>query len=239
MDEGLANATTIVVKIGTSSLVAEDGSLDTETLSKHVDDIAALWKQGKKVVLITSGAVTLGLKERGGDVCTAAMRGQISLMETYIELFKRYGIDVGQMLLTKKDFGNREKVARIVNNIDTAFRENTITIINENDATTDKKTTLGDNDALAAELAPILKAQVLVFLSRESQTENGKGGNGAKAKAIEKVEKHSIATPVVDGKTEHVIRQLFDGNSEVFKQALRDSAQIRKTALKKHLWTRR
>jgi glutamate 5-kinase len=230
MNEELKSVDTVVIKIGTSSLLTDDGSsLDLETLGRYVHDIADLWKQGKMVVLVTSGAAGLGRLREGGNISTATMRGQPDLMEDYKRLFGEYGILRGQMLLSKGDFSGRRKTRRIVNRIKTSFVENTITIINENDATSHKKKTFGDNDTLAAIVAKALKADMVVFLSRNGSTTMGRGGNDAKKKAIKKLHRRGIPAPVVDGKQPNVLAGLFDGDGKVLRQALRDSSLIRKS----------
>lgn len=237
----LGKVNTIVIKIGTSSLLAEeDSSLDLENLRMHVRDIAGLWKRGKKIVIVTSGAAGLGRMGKGGDISTATMRGQPDLMGEYKKLFEEHGILRGQMLLSKDDFSfwRRAKAARIVDRINTSFTENTITIINENDATAHKKKTFGDNDTLAAIVAKALKADMAVFLSRNDQNTVGRGGKQAKRKAIKKLFKKGILTPVVDGKQNNVIGGLFYSDGSMLKQSLRDSELIRKSGwMSKHAET--
>ncbi len=233
MNKELENVNTVVIKIGTSSLLTDDGaSLDLEILKSYVNDIAGLWKQGKKVVIVTSGAAGLGKVREGGNISTATMRGQPDLMEDYKRLFGEHGILRGQMLLSKGDFNGKRRTHRIVKRIEASFNENTITVINENDATAHKKKTFGDNDTLAAIVAKALKADMVVFLSRNGHTAMGRGGNEAKATAIKKLHRKGILAPVVDGKQRNVIGELFNGDGKVFRQALRDSSRIRKSRIR-------
>jgi glutamate 5-kinase len=213
----LSNDTDVVViKIGTSSLLCSDKSLDMKIVSSLVDDVAELWNAGKKIVIVTSGAVSLGKRGEEGDVRTAAMRGQPLLMHIYYEQFQRHGIDIGQLLLTNEQFANSEGVEMVVGAIKRAFKEGTIVIINENDPISTEKTTMGDNDALAARVTCEINADALVMMSMKNGSP-GKGGGDAKMKAISDVEAKGITAIVVDGKEEHAIRKIFDGDTSWMK----------------------
>lgn len=211
MIDELKDADTIVIKIGTSTLVDGNNSLDMNTVRSFVEDVADLWRQGKKVAIVTSGAVCLGTKGEGCDVRTAAMRGQPMLMHVYYELFKNHGIDIGQLLLTNEQFANEEGRERFVDAVSRAFKEGTVIIINENDPISTEKTTMGDNDALAARVTLELKADALVMLSTKNGTK-GKGGGGAKMRAVCDVEAEGIRALILDGKTEHAIRKMMCGD---------------------------
>jgi glutamate 5-kinase len=202
----------LVVKIGTSSLMKDDRTIDRDVLRSFVDDIAELWKQGKKIVIVTSGARGLGKRGDDGDMRTAAMRGQPILMHTYFELFGWHGIEIGQLLLTKEQFATKSEVTKTTDAIKRGFNEGTVVIINENDPITTLRTTMGDNDALAARVACGIGADALVMLSMENSTYKGAGGGDAKARAIREVEAIGIRAFVIDGKLEHSLRMLFDGD---------------------------
>src|SRR5437868_3178612 len=104
----------LVVKIGTSLLTRDGGRLDTGHMKRFVKELAALRKDGVEVLLVTSGAIAAGIGELGwthkphaiGQKQAAAAVGQPRLMETYRQLFRRRGVRVAQLLLTREDFEN-------------------------------------------------------------------------------------------------------------------------------------
>lgn len=226
MNEELRNLDTVVVKVGTSSILRVDNSLDREVMGSFVDDVAHEWRQDKLIVITTSGAVRLGMRKEGGNVQIAASRGQIELMQTYREMFKNYGIEVGQLLLTKKQFSSGGGVRKFVRDINIARNENTLMIANENDPITTEKTTLGDNDALSARIACKIGADALIMLSVENGTP-GKGGGKSKAEAIAMVKSEGIRVFIVDGKKVHVVRDVFNGDRSGERNAEKVMALLR------------
>ena len=241
MDGDLKGAASVVIKVGTSSLMAADGvSLDMRVMEALVEDIVGLMSQGKKIVLVTSGAVGLGKINKGEvvqgrDVQVAARVGQPKLMNEYIRLFEKWGRQVGQLLLTNEEFREEKVGDKVVRPIEEDFKGGVLTIINENDAITDKQTTMGDNDWLAAKVAVAIKADRLVMLSVNRESAGGKGGSDAKEKAMEHAEENGITTLLVDGKRPHIIRDTCNGdssgrqNARAFLEAARDR---RRTAVK-------
>ena len=238
MSSGHDNIELLVVKIGTSSLMKDDQTIDKDVLRSFVDDVAGLWKQGKKIVIVTSGARGLGKKGADGDLRTAAMRGQPKLMHTYFELFQWHGIEIGQLLLTNEQFATNAGINRTVGAIKRAFDEKTIVIINENDPITTLKTTMGDNDALAARIARELKADALVMMSVENGTYKGTGGGTAKIKAIHEVEAAGIRAFVIDGKMEHSLKMLFNGDRSGATNVEKLKALVRGSSTHERLKTR-
>jgi glutamate 5-kinase len=210
------DANVIVIKIGTSTLLGSDRTLDMNIVESLADDVAELWKKGKKIAIVTSGAVGLGKRGENGDARTAAMRGQPLLMHIYYEQFQRHGIEIGQLLLTNEQFANSEGIGNVVGAITRAFNEGTVVIINENDPISTEKTTMGDNDALAARVTCEINADALIMMSMKNGTP-GKGGGDAKMKAICEVESKGITAIVVDGKEEHVISKIFRGDTSWMK----------------------
>jgi glutamate 5-kinase len=213
MAGGMEGIGTLVVKIGTSSIMKSDRTIDKNVLRSFTDDVAELWKQGKRVAIVTSGARGLGLRlnvER--DPRTAAMVGMPRLTRAYDELFEWHGIETGQLLLTKKEFDNGASRRRTIERIKDAFANRIVPIINENDPITTLSTTLGDNDALAAMIACGIRADALVMLSMENGEFKGAGGSKAKVEAIRTVQAAGIQAFVINGKQEHSLRMLFDGD---------------------------
>ena len=167
----------IVVKVGTSTLAHKGGRLNirrVELLCKVLSDIK---NAGHQVILVTSGAIgmgvgKLGLPGRPSDMPgkqAAAAVGQCELMYTYDKLFSQYSHVVAQLLLTAEDIGDQRRSAHVHDTLERLLELNALPIINENDAVaTDEigiQTTIGENDSLSAIVARLVKADVLVLLS--------------------------------------------------------------------------
>ena len=147
----------VVVKVGTSSLIkSEKLELDLDRIDALVDDLASVRGMGVQPILVTSGAIgtgagKLGLKSRPKDIPTqqaAAAVGQTLLMHAYARSFDRYGIPVGQMLLTRDDFSDRRRYVNISHTLNSLLRCGAVPIINENDTVAVEEIKVGDNDML-------------------------------------------------------------------------------------------
>ena len=163
----------IVAKIGSSSLRAPDGGLDTALVTDLVDQIAALRADGTQVVLVSSGAVAaglapLGLRSKPADLPSqqaAASVGQGILMHTYQAGFARHGLACGQVLLTPGDVVDRVRYLNARHTFDRLLDLGAVPVVNENDTVATDELRFGDNDRLAALVASMLHAQLLVLLS--------------------------------------------------------------------------
>lgn len=171
--ENLNTAKRFVVKIGTSTLTHSTGKLNFFRIEKLVRELSDLANQGKEVVLVTSGAVgvgmdRLGLKERPKTIPekqAAAAVGQGILMHTYEKLFGEYGQVVAQVLLTREDSVKHKRYTNSRNTLLTLLDMGVIPVINENDAVSVDELKIGDNDTLSAMIASIVDADVLIILS--------------------------------------------------------------------------
>ncbi|MFM7097156.1 glutamate 5-kinase [bacterium] len=171
--EILANAETIVIKVGTNVLTRADGTLEPNQVNSLADQIFRLKQAGKKVALVSSGAIgagmgRLGLKQRPSDLrhlqaCAAV--GQSFLMRAYEDSLARYGIPTAQILLTAGDFDNRTRYLNVRNTILTLFESNCLPIINENDTISVAEIRFGDNDTLAALVTNLIQAPLLILLT--------------------------------------------------------------------------
>lgn len=169
----LAEASCIVVKVGSSSLTSPDGSLDMEQLERLTTVLSAAHQRGQRVVLVSSGARAAGMAPLGltGKVTdirlqqAAAMVGQSRLMAAYERAFSRTGITVGQVLLTAADVIDRSHYANAQVAISRLLDLRVIPIINENDAVVTDELRFGDNDRLAALVSHIVAADALVLLT--------------------------------------------------------------------------
>ncbi|MDQ1677700.1 MAG: glutamate 5-kinase [Actinomycetota bacterium] len=169
----VAHARRIVVKVGSSSLTTADGRLDTAHLDALVEAVAARRADGTQLVLVSSGAIAaglapLGLRRRPRDLATqqaAASVGQMLLVERYAASFARYGLTVGQVLLTGEDIIRRVHYRNAKRTFERLLDLGVVPVVNENDAVTTDEIRFGDNDRLAALVAHLLHADALVLLS--------------------------------------------------------------------------
>ena len=171
--EILKNSETIVIKVGTNVLTRADGTLEPNQVHSLADQIFRLKQAGKKVALVSSGAIgagmgRLGLKQRPTDLrhlqaCAAV--GQSFLMRAYEDSLARYGIPTAQILLTAGDFDNRTRYLNVRNTILTLFESNCLPIINENDTISVAEIRFGDNDTLAALVTNLIQAPLLILLT--------------------------------------------------------------------------
>lgn len=171
--EVIETARTLVVKVGTSVLSYEDDTLDLARLSALAEDIHRVRETGRRVVLVSSGAVgagmgLLGLRQRPRDLPhlqAAAAVGQARLLRHYDDCLQKHGYHAAQLLLTAEDFENRPRYLNVRNTILTLFENGAVPIINENDTVSVEEIAFGDNDRLAALVTNLLHAPLLVILS--------------------------------------------------------------------------
>lgn len=163
----------IIIKIGTKVLSREDGTLDTDFLSRIVDQIVGMRLMGVEAILVTSGAVGAGKglitlpsarSETQRKQVFAAV-GQVKLMGTYAELFATRGYYCAQVLATKEDFRDDEHYLNMQNCFEALLLGNVIPIVNENDVVATTELLFTDNDELAGLVAKQLKADRLAILT--------------------------------------------------------------------------
>jgi glutamate 5-kinase len=170
----LSSKKRIVIKLGTSTLTHRTGRLNIRRVEKLVKVIADLQNAGREIILVSSGAIGLGmakigLSERPKDTPTkqaCAAVGQCELMYMYDKLFGEYGYKIGQILLTKYVIETPRK-SNVENTVDRLLHYSVIPVVNENDtvAIDELELEFGENDTLAAHIAVIAKADMLVILS--------------------------------------------------------------------------
>ena len=190
----IAAARRTVVKIGSSSLT-ERGRLDAARLDAIVDAVGARHQAGQQVVVVSSGAIAagigpLGLTARPRDLATqqaAASVGQLLLAERYAASFARFGLQVGQVLLTADDLHRRGHYRNAQRTLERLLSLGVIPIVNENDTVATAEIRVGDNDRLAALVAHLVQADALVLLSDVDGLYTGKPGR-AGATLIEDVQ---------------------------------------------------
>lgn len=163
----------IVIKIGTTTLTHGCGLINYRRLESLVKTLADLKNSGKEIVLVTSGAIgvgigELGLKSRPTDMPTkqaCAAIGQCELMYTYDKLFGEYNHSVAQILLTRDIVEQEDRKNNVVNTFERLLEFGIIPIANENDTVSTEEIEIGDNDTLSAIVAKLIGADVLVLLS--------------------------------------------------------------------------
>tara|TARA_B100001057_G_scaffold368344_1_gene371816 strand:+ start:102 stop:1235 length:1134 start_codon:yes stop_codon:yes gene_type:complete len=164
----------IVIKVG-SSLLVEDklGAIKKQWFVSFVEDVIDLRKLGKKVIIVSSGAINLGrkiLNLKDNDLTleqeqAAASVGQIELSKEYQEQFKFNGLICSQVLITLDDFTNRRRYLNCKSTLQTLLKLGVIPIVNENDTVATDEIRYGDNDRLAAQVASICESDLLILLS--------------------------------------------------------------------------
>lgn len=172
----IKNSKRIVFKFGTNILRNDSGEVALSRIHSFIEDISTLLKEGKEVIVVTSGAVGLGAKKlnhKGSSLfCKQAFAsvGMPHLMRIWEEGFEKHGITVAQILLTEEDFSNRRRYLSLRNTLATLLEYGVVPIINQNDAVCSRElesieTSFSDNDKLSALVASKLDADLLVLVS--------------------------------------------------------------------------
>jgi glutamate 5-kinase len=182
----------LVVKVGSRILCNDDNTPNWDRLDHLADQLAKLHDQGYAVVLVTSGAVGVGMGTLGYETRPKALAekqacaaiGQIRLMHGYSESFARRGKVCAQILLSGDDFRDKERFGNIRKTVGTLLSKRVIPIINENDTITTEEIKVGDNDKLSADVAHFLEADLLVILSDEEGLFTGNPKSDKDAKLI-------------------------------------------------------
>jgi glutamate 5-kinase len=170
---GVAAARSIVIKLGSAVLTGGADHLDRAFVHDFAAEAARLADQGRRVVLVSSGAVAAGLTPCGlatrpsdlADLQAAAAAGQPLLMSLWREAFAVRGRAVAQVLVGRSDFDARDRFLNIRNCITSLHERGIVPIVNENDAVATEEISLGDNDVLAAKLASAVRAEALLLLT--------------------------------------------------------------------------
>ncbi|OGC32366.1 glutamate 5-kinase [candidate division WOR-1 bacterium RIFOXYB2_FULL_48_7] len=163
---------TIVVKIGSSTLTTPQGEIDHANLERIAAEAAQLVQQGKKVILVTSGAIATGASQlKLGQPTTipekqaAAAVGQSRLMRQYEKAFEKHNLIVAQILLTRDVITTPARSVNAKHCLLTLLREGVVPVVNENDTVAIDEIKIGDNDNLAALTARLVGADLLILLT--------------------------------------------------------------------------
>lgn len=165
--------TRIVVKVGSNVLTTTEGKLDITRMSALVDQIAWLRWHNFEVILVSSGAVACGRKELKVDHILDSVEqrqlfsamGQVKLINLYYDLFREYGIHIGQVLTTKENFATQRTYQNQQACMEVMLENGVIPIVNENDTVSIEELMFTDNDELSGLIAKMMKAKTLYLLT--------------------------------------------------------------------------
>lgn len=191
----IKNSNKIAIKVGSSTLTSKDGTIDRQFITNLAHQIKELMDQGKRVILVSSGAriagvSTLGKWSRKEDLHykqALCAIGQVELMDSYRKIFNQEGIHVGQILLTREDLENKNRTLNIRNTLFTLLDEGVLPIINENDTVCTDEIKIGDNDVLAAKTTALWGGDLLIILSDIAGIYDKNPATNSDAKLIELV----------------------------------------------------
>jgi glutamate 5-kinase len=235
----------IIIKIGTNAMTKKDKLIDEKLLGCLIKEIAALNKDNE-VMIVTSGAMGCGrslVKLLRYDDTTNrqiyAVVGQVKLMSLYSHLFKKYKINVAQLLSTKEDFTIRSHYLNTKNCLESLFKEKIVPIMNENDFIAVEELMFTDNDELAGMISKMLNADKIIILTNvkgvydkkgkvipevyyneeipdyilnsKDKSSFGKGGIQTKFKVAQEAAAHGTEVFIVSSKEENVIARIMKG----------------------------
>ncbi len=173
MSERLCHAQKIVIKIGTSILKTRGESFSHREHSRVCEEIYGLIRQGRRPVLVSSGAIALGMKSCGlkkrpkemADLQACAAIGQGKLMHAYESFFSKKKVHTAQLLLTRDGLEDRKRFLCARNALESILKRNVLPIVNENDTIAVEEIAFGDNDILSVHVAHLVGADLLINLS--------------------------------------------------------------------------
>ncbi|HGZ3707166.1 TPA: glutamate 5-kinase, partial [Streptococcus pneumoniae] len=194
----------IVFKVGTSSLTNEDGSLSRSKVKDITQQLAMLHEAGHELILVSSGAIAagfgaLGFKKRPtkiADKQASAAVGQGLLLEEYTTNLLLRQIVSAQILLTQDDFVDKRRYKNAHQALSVLLNRGAIPIINENDSVVIDELKVGDNDTLSAQVAAMVQADLLVFLTDVDGLYTGNPNSDPRAKRLERIE--TINREIID-----------------------------------------
>ena len=203
----------LVVKVGSGLISAPGQGLLPDRIGALADELAALAKAGREVVVVSSGAIAsgmarLGLTQRPRSIPekqAAAAVGQSALMWHYEQAFARHGIRVAQVLLTQEDISARTRYLNARNTLQVLLRFRVVPVVNENDTVAVEEIKVGDNDNLAALVAHLVDADLLVILTDVDGLYTGDPRVDPEARRLD----------TVDAVTEEIERLVWDADGQV------------------------
>lgn len=176
MSDLLKSAKTLVVKVGSSLVTNEGRGLDAQAIARWAEQIARLTRLGRKIILVSSGAIAEGMQRLGWtrrpssmhELQAAAAVGQMGLVQCYESCFRGHGLHTAQVLLTHADMADRQRYLNARSTLRTLLELGVIPVINENDTVVTDEIKLGDNDTLGALVTNLVEADALVILTDQA-----------------------------------------------------------------------
>jgi glutamate 5-kinase len=172
----LTGAKRFVVKVGSALVTNEGAGLDRAAIANWAGQVAALTRDGREVVMVSSGAIAEGMKRLGWrkrpqtmhELQAAAAVGQMGLAQVYESCFAEHGLRTAQVLLTHADLADRERYLNARATLRTLIELGVVPVINENDTVVTDEIKFGDNDTLGALVTNLIEADCLVILTDQS-----------------------------------------------------------------------
>jgi glutamate 5-kinase len=169
----IQNCHRLVIKVGSSLLIGDDGQIHRGWLDGLADDVAMLQGNGHQLLIVSSGAIAIGSNVLGinkrrarlEDLQAAAAAGQVQLVHAYQEALSRHAITAAQILLTPGDTENRRRFLNARATLSRLLDQSVVPVINENDTVATEEIRYGDNDRLAARVSQLVMADALILLS--------------------------------------------------------------------------
>ena len=169
----MRDARRIVVKVGSSLVTDEGRGLDERAIGEWCRQLALLARDGREVIMVSSGAIAEGMKRLGWaarpreihELQAAAAVGQMGLAQMYESKLREHGLGSAQVLLTHADLADRERYLNARSTLLTLLKLRVVPVINENDTVVNDEIKFGDNDTLGALVANLVEADVLVILT--------------------------------------------------------------------------
>jgi len=192
----LKDAKTLVVKVGSSLVTAQGRGADREAIARWAAQIARLHALGRRVILVSSGAIVEGMQRLGWtrrpqsmhQLQAAAAVGQMGLVQCYESCFREHGLHTAQVLLTHADLADRQRYLNARSTLRALLELGVIAVINENDTVVTDEIKFGDNDTLAALVTNLVEADALVILTDQAGLFDADPRKNPQAKIVEEAE---------------------------------------------------
>jgi glutamate 5-kinase len=192
----LEKAKMLVVKVGSSLVTDEGRGLDAAAIARWAAQVAELRRMGRRVILVSSGAIAEGMQRLGWkrrphamhELQAAAAVGQMGLVQCYETGFRSHGLHTAQVLLTHADLADRQRYLNARSTLRTLLELGVVPVINENDTVVTDEIKLGDNDTLGALVTNLVEADALVILTDQAGLYDADPRRNAGASLIERAD---------------------------------------------------
>ena len=203
----LKNASRIVVKVGSSLVTNEGKGLDEAAVGEWCRQLAELGREGRELIMVSSGAISEGMKRLGWakrpkevrELQAAAAVGQMGLAQIYETKLREVGFGSAQVLLTHADLADRERYLNARATLLTLLQHKVIPVINENDTVVNDEIKFGDNDTLGALVANLIEADLLVILTDQKGLYSADPRRDPKARFIHEARAGDVALEAMAG----------------------------------------